>query len=149
MLYLDSPGYISLSGRILLSAIFLLSGINKFLNPQATQQYMADHGMGATGFFLICAMLIEVGAGLSLAFGFWTRTAALLLTLFMIPTTLIFHTNFEDPMQIIQFLKNVAMTGGLLYVYAYGPGPISVDARLAFPEPDETLEERESYRRTG
>ena len=62
--------------------------------------------------------------------GYWTRLDAWALILLLIPTTLIFHTNFADPNQMIQFMKNLAMTGGLLYVAAFGPGRLSLDAQL-------------------
>ena len=126
--------YAPLIGRLLLAAIFLMSGFNKIMSPEATQQYMAAHGMPATGLFLVGAIVVEVGAGLALLLGLWTRLAATALFLFMIPTTLIFHTNFADPNQMIHFLKNLAMMGGLVYVAAYGAGQISLDAWLGRPE---------------
>ena len=122
----------ALIGRLSLAMIFLLSGINKFVDPQGTQQYMAAMGMtSGTTFFYVAATALELGAGLSLLLGFWTRAGVAALVLFMIPTTLIFHTNFGDQNQMIHFMKNIAMTGGLLYVYAFGPGRLSMDARLA------------------
>ena len=127
----DHP-YSTLVGRILLGAIFLLSGINKISDPAGTQGYMAAMGMTwATTFFYLGAVLIEVGGGLSLWLGYWTRAGAALLIGFMIPTTLIFHTNFADPGQMIHFMKNLAMTGGLLYLATYGPGPVSLDRRMS------------------
>jgi putative oxidoreductase len=127
----DHP-YSTLVGRILLGAIFLLSGINKIADPAGTQGYMAAMGMTwGTTLFYLGATLIEVGGGLSLWLGYWTRTGAALLIGFMIPTTLIFHTNFADPNQMIHFMKNLAMTGGLLYLATYGPGPMSLDRRLS------------------
>ena len=130
MLY-DHP-YSTLVGRILLGAIFLLSGINKIADPAGTQGYMVAMGMTwGTMLFYLGAVLIEVGGGLSLWLGYWTRVGAALLIGFMIPTTLIFHTNFADPNQMIHFMKNLAMTGGLLYLATYGPGPISLDRRMS------------------
>lgn len=116
-----------LLGRIMLGAIFLISGINKIVNPEATQQYMASMGMSATEIFLIGAILVEIGAGVSLLLGFWTQIGSAILFLFMIPTTLIFHTDFSSQTQVIMFLKNIAMMGGLLYIYVCGPGRFSVD----------------------
>ena len=144
--------YLPLFGRILLASIFLMSGFNKIMNPEATQQYMIAMGMTwATTFFYLGAIALEVGGGLSLLLGFWTRLGAWALVLFMIPTTLIFHTNFGDPNQMIHFLKNLAMTGGLLYIAAYGPGPISLDGRRTGPiEPTLDLGIRAQIpRRTG
>jgi putative oxidoreductase len=126
--------YLPLFGRVLLACIFLMSGLNKIMNPQGTQQYMITMGMTwATTFFYLGAIAIEIGGGLSLLLGSWTRLGAWALALFMIPTTLIFHTNFGDPNQLIHFLKNLAITGGLLYIAAYGPGPISLDGRQIGP----------------
>jgi len=122
--------YISLIGRILLAAIYVISGINKAMNPEGTQQFMASQGMTSmTEFFYFAAVLVEIGAGLGLVLGYWTRIASGALFMFMIPATLIFHTHLADPNQMIHFMKNLAMMGGLLYVLAYGPGPISLDAR--------------------
>lgn len=121
----------SLIGRILLAAMFLLSGINKMADPQGTQQYMAAMGMTwMTGLFYIGAIAVEVGGALSLLLGYRARIGAWLLVSFMIPTTLIFHTQFGDPNQMIHFLKNLSITGGLLYVAAYGAGGLSMDAGL-------------------
>ena len=145
----------SLVGRILLATIFLMSGFNKIMDPQGTQQYMTAMGMTtATFLFYLGAVVIEVGGGLSLLLGYWARIGAAALFLFMIPTTLIFHTNFADQNQMIHFLKNIAMMGGLLYVMAYGPGRISLDARLGLPTEDRTatgipVRDRRSTRLTG
>ena len=122
--------YTTLVGRLLMAAIFLMSGMHKISDPQGTQQYMQAMGMTwATTLLYLGAIVIEVGGGLSLLLGYWTRAGATALILFMIPTTLIFHTNFADQNQMIHFLKNLAMFGGLFYVAAYGAGPISLDAR--------------------
>jgi putative oxidoreductase len=122
---------LSLIGRILLAAMFLLSGINKIADPQGTQQYMTSMGMTwLTGLFYAGAILLEVGGALSLLLGYRTRIGAWLLIAFMIPTTLIFHTNFADPNQMIHFLKNLSVLGGLLYVATYGAGALSMDAGL-------------------
>lgn len=121
---------LTLIGRILIGMIFVMSGINKILTPDATQQYMAAHGLRTLTLVLyIAAIIVEIGAGLCLLIGYQTRRASSLLLFFMIPTTLLFHTNFADHNQMIHFLKNLSMSGGLLYVLTYGAGPISVDAR--------------------
>ncbi|MEX2493885.1 MAG: DoxX family protein [Nitrospirales bacterium] len=122
--------FFMLLGRIMLGALFLLSGMHKIANPEATQQYMASMGMPATEIFLIGAILVEIGAGLSLLLGFWTHVGSTILFLFMIPTTLIFHTDFSNQTQFIMFLKNIAMMGGLLYVSVWGPGRFSLDMYL-------------------
>jgi putative oxidoreductase len=88
---------------------------------------MASMGMPATEILLIGAILVEIGAGLSLILGYWTHVGSAILFLFMIPTTLIFHTEFSSRTQVIMFLKNLAMMGGLLYLYVWGPGRFSLD----------------------
>ena len=86
--------YGALLARLLLAGIFVLSGVSKIGNFSGTQAYMAARGMPATGFLLFCAILIETGGGLAVLLGYKARLAALLLFLFLIPTTLIFHTAF-------------------------------------------------------
>ncbi len=121
--------YISLVARSSLSLIFLESGVSKILNPVATQQFMAAHGMPLTGFFLVSAILVELGAGLLVLLGYKARWGAFLLIMFLIAATLIFHTNFSDHMQLGQFLKNLAILGGLVMIVQYGPGAVSFDTR--------------------
>jgi len=115
-----------LASRILLSSVFLVSGAKKIFAFQATQGYMAAFGMQMTGVFLVLAILFEVGGGLFLLFGYYPRLGALALILFLIPTTLVFHRNFADPAQISQFLKNVAILGGLFAVLTAGGGSIAL-----------------------
>jgi len=121
--------YISLVGRLLLGLIFVMSGFQKVADPGGTQVFMQAMGITwATTLFYFGAIAVELVGGVSLLLGLWSHSGAILLILFMIPTTLIFHTHFEDPNQMIHFMKNLAMIGGLLYVYAYGPGDRSIDA---------------------
>jgi putative oxidoreductase len=122
---------LTLVGRVLLGLLFLVSGIHKIADPYGTQQYMIMMGMTwMTILFYIGAVAVEVVGSLSLLLGYRARAAGWLLFLFMIPTTLIFHTNFGDPNQMIHFLKNVSIMGGLLYVVRYGAGRYSMDAGL-------------------
>lgn len=124
--YSNSRNIIPLISRVLLSALFIMSGINKILNPVATQQYMASFGMPLTGLFLVAAIVIELGGGLSVLLGYKARWGAIALVIFMIPATLIFHTNFADQMQTIHFMKNLAILGGLLMIIQYGSGAIAL-----------------------
>lgn len=119
--------YISLLARIFLSAIFIKAGINKILNPLGTQEYMASVGVPFTGILLIATIIVLLVGGLSVLFGYKTRLGAILLVGFLIPTTLIFHTNF--PEGETAFLKNLGLMGGLLMMVAFGPGSVSVDER--------------------
>lgn len=118
--------HIPLIARILLSALFLWSGINKALNPAATQEYMAMYNLPLTGLLMVAAILVELGGGLSLLLGYYARTGAIALALFIIPATLIFHTDFSNQMQQIMFMKNLSILGGLLMVIQYGPGNIAL-----------------------
>lgn len=113
-------------GRLLLSAIFLLAGYGKITNFGGTQSYMEMHGLPFAPFFLVCAMLLEMIGGLSLLTGYKARWGALALFLFLIPTTVIFHTDFADPAQMQMFLKNLAIMGGLLQVFSFGPGKYKI-----------------------
>jgi putative oxidoreductase len=111
-----------LVARVLLSSIFLFSGVRKILAFSGTEAYMAKFGMKMTGLFLVLAILFEIGGGLSVLLGYYPRLGALALLLFLIPTTAVFHRNFSDPAQIGQFAKNVAIMGGLLAVLSAGGG---------------------------
>jgi len=118
----ETRNHLPLIARILLSGLFIWSGINKVLHPLATQEYMAASGIPLTGLFLIATIALEIGAGLLLFFGYYARLGAIALAIFLVPATLIFHTNLGDPMQQIMFFKNLAILGGLLMVVQYGPG---------------------------
>lgn len=119
----------SLVGRILISVIFLFSGYGKLMAPSATQKFMADAGLPLVQVLLVCTIIVELGGGLLLLLGWRARIAALVVFLFLIPVTLTFHTNFADRMQLMHFLTNLAIMGGLLMVFAHGPGPISLDGK--------------------
>ncbi len=128
--------YGALLARIFLVSIFILAGVSKISNFSGTQAYMASRSMSATALLLPCAILIETGGGLAVLLGYKTRLVALLLFLFLIPTTLIFHTAFggsfpPEQMQIQQamVLKNLAIMGGLLTLAVHGAGSLSLDAR--------------------
>lgn len=111
-----------LLSRILLSSIFLFSGVKKIFAFQATQAYMASFGMQMTGILLALAILFELGGGLSLLLGYYPRLGALALILFLVTATLVFHREFSNPAQVIHFSKNVAILGGLFAVLAAGGG---------------------------
>jgi len=119
-----------LIGRILLVLIFLNSGIGKIGNFEATAQFMAKFGMTNINLFLIGAIFIELAGSITIILGYFTRFGALLLFIFLVPTTLIFHTNFADQIQMIMFMKNVSMFGGCLVLLSVGPGRLSLDYLL-------------------
>jgi putative oxidoreductase len=117
----------SLIGRILLVLIFLNSGIGKIGNFEGTMQYMIKFGMPYTSLFLFGAIVFELLGSITIILGYFTRFGALLLIIFLIPTTLIFHTNFADPGQKIHFIKNVSMLGGCFLTLSFGAGRFSLD----------------------
>jgi len=119
--------YVNLAGRILLAHIFLLAGINKITGYSGTQAYM--EAMGVPGMLLPLVILLEVGGALALIVGWQTRWAAYALALFSIVSALIFHSNLSDQIQMILFMKNWAMAGGLLVLAANGAGAFSLDQR--------------------
>ena len=119
-----------LVGRCLLGLLFIVSGIGKITGYSATAGYMAGHGLPFVALLLPLTILVELGGGLMLVFGWHARRAALVLLLFLIPTTLIFHNFWAVPAeqmqgQKINFLKNLAIMGGMLYVTVFGSGPLS------------------------
>jgi putative oxidoreductase len=139
--------WIPVVGRVLLSAIFILSGLMKFIHWNETAGYMASQGMPAVPFFLFLAAAIELLGGLSLLLGFKARAGAALLALYLIPVTLVFHRfwdfqGMDGQQQFIQFMKNLAIMGGLWTVAAFGPGSVSLDARTPRSLEDELPERR-------
>jgi putative oxidoreductase len=128
----------ALVGRVVLSLIFLFSGVMKLFHWSATTESMTKEGMVAVPFFLAMAILFELAGGLSLLLGFKSRYGALALIVFLIPVTLIFHDfwTYEGGQamnQMQHFMKNLAIMGGLLVVVGLGPGPLSFDARRDRP----------------
>ena len=116
-----------LVGRILLALIFLQSGIGKIENFAGTAQYMASQGMPYASFFLVGAIFFELVGSITVILGYFTRLGAVLILIFLIPTTLIFHNIWVDPKMMIQFMKNVSIFGGFLFVLAAGAGRYSLD----------------------
>ncbi len=124
----------SLAGRILLAAIFIQSSYGKIGGFEGTVKYMASKGLPASEVLLPIAIAIELVGGILLVIGWKARWAAAAIFLFLVPTTLVFH-NFlglegaEARQQMIHFMKNLAIMGGMLTVIAHGPGGWSLDRR--------------------
>lgn len=114
-------------GRILLSLIFVQSGLNKIVNYAGTQGYMESAGV--PGGLLPLVIAVEVAGGLAVILGWHARLAAFLLAGFSLLSGLLFHGNFADQMQMILLMKNVALAGGFLMIVSHGGGPFSVDNR--------------------
>lgn len=114
--------------RILLAHIFLLAGVNKIGQYAGTAGYMES--MGVPGELLPLVIALEILGALALIIGYQTRWAATALAGFTIVSALIFHNNLADQMQMIMFMKNFAIAGGLLLLSAHGAGHVSVDQYL-------------------
>lgn len=118
-----------LAGRILLGAIFLISGLGKIGAYAGTAGYMAS--VGVPGALLPAVIALEVLGAIAIIIGYKTRITAVLLAGFTLLAGVLFHNNFGDQIQMIMFLKNVAITGGFLLLAANGAGALSLDRRLA------------------
>lgn len=116
-----------LTGRVLMSSIFIMAGINKISGYAGTQGYMES--MGVPGALLPLVILLQVGGGLAVLSGWHTRIAAFLLAGFCVLSALIFHANFGDQAQSILFMKNMAMAGGLLFLVSGGKHAWSIDVK--------------------
>jgi putative oxidoreductase len=118
-----------LVGRICLSAIFLISGSGKLAAPAATIGFISSMGLPFPQLSLGISVCVEILGGVALLVGYRVRVAAGVLAAFCVATAIFFHAHFADQNQFIHFLKNIAMTGGMLQVVAFGAGRYSVDAR--------------------
>ncbi|MCB4803027.1 putative oxidoreductase [Methylobacterium brachiatum] len=125
----SATALLPVTGRVLMSALFLVSGIGKLAAPAATLATIRAAGLPLPEVSFAAAALVEVLGGLLLIAGYRTRLVALALAGFAVATALTFHTALADPNQMFHFLKNLAVAGGLLQVAAFGAGPVSLDAR--------------------
>jgi putative oxidoreductase len=116
-----------LIGRVLLAHIFLLAGINKISGYAGTQGYM--EAMGVPGMLLPLVIALEIAGGLALIIGWQTRWASYALAIFTLLAAFLFHSKFGDQMQMILFMKNIAIVGGLLLLSVSGPGQLSLAAK--------------------
>jgi len=116
---------VEILGRLLLSAIFLINGIGKIFNYEGTIQYMENFDV--PGYLIIPAITVEILFPILLILGYYTKFSALVLSLFTLALAVIFHTDFSNQMQLMSFLKNIAIAGGFLIIFVYGPGKYSID----------------------
>ncbi|MBZ9808534.1 DoxX family protein [Mesorhizobium sp. BR1-1-9] len=118
-----------LLGRILLAVIFLLSGFGKLSALSGTAAYFGGLGLPLPTVTAIVVGLVELLGGLAILVGFQTRIAAWVLAIFTVATALVAHTGWADQMQMINFMKNLAIAGGFLVLASSGAGAYSVDAK--------------------
>jgi len=121
-----------LVGRVLIALIFIVSGLSKIPGWDSTVQYLASKGLPWVPVFLFPAIFIEVVGGLSVLLGYKARIGALVLSLYLIPVSLVMHsfwnfTGMEFQTQLANFMKNLAIMGGLLQIVTFGAGRISLD----------------------
>ena len=121
--------YLALAARLMIAAIFLLSGFSKLAAPSATIGFIGSVGLPFPTMGYAGALAVELGISLALVVGFKTRLAAAVLAAFSVMTAIVFHGSLGEQDQFIQFWKNVAIAGGLLQIAAFGPGRLSVDRR--------------------
>ena len=119
---------IEVLGRIFLSAIFLINGIEKIFYYEETIQYMENFNV--PGNLIIPAIIVEILFPILLIIGYQTKFSALILSLFTLTLAIIFHTDFSDQIQLISFLKNIAIAGGFLIIFVRGAGKYSIDHKL-------------------
>ena len=116
---------VELVGRIFLSALFLIEGFGKISNQENVIMYMEDYGVPEILF--VPATVLEILFPLLLIVGYKTKWAAAVMALFTFTVAIIFHTDFSEGMQMIFFLKDLAIAGGFMIILVYGPGKISLD----------------------
>lgn len=131
--------YLAPIGRLLLVTIFLASGANKVMDWQQPAQMMADKGLPAVNVLLSVAVALEIIGGLSVLLGIYARLGALMLLAFLVPVSVIMHDFWtlegaQQMPEMINFMKNVSIAGGVVLVLALGAGPCSFDS-LMTPKP--------------
>ena len=112
-------------GRILLSTLFLVEGVRKFFFQEETIMYMEDYGVPEILFFP--SLGLEIVFPILLIVGYKTRFSASIMALFTLTVALIFHTNFNNQMELLIFLKDIAIAGGFLIVATNKPKMLSID----------------------
>jgi putative oxidoreductase len=119
---------IEIIGRIFLSTVFLIAGVNKIFNYEGTTTYMESFGV--PDFLYIPAIILEILFPLLIIIGYQTKISALIMAIFSISLAIIFHTDFSNQMQVMSFLKNFAIAGGFIIIFVNGPSRWSIDYML-------------------
>jgi putative oxidoreductase len=130
---LQSP--LALAARVLLALLFVPAGFSKIAGFAGTVGYIGSVGLPLPELGAVIAIMVELGLGLALLVGFQTRMAALLIAVFTVAAGVFFHAFWAVPAEQvminqIMFMKNIAIAGGLLALVAFGPGKLSLDAKL-------------------
>ena len=112
-------------GRVLLSSLFIIEGVNKFFNQEETIMYMEDYGVSEIFFFP--TVILEVFIPILLIVGYKTRILGSIMCLFTLTVALIFHLDFDSQIQLIMLLKDLAIAGGFLLIASREPGLCSID----------------------
>ena len=115
-------------GRLLLSALFLIEGFGKISMHENVIMYMEDYGV--PGVLFVPAIILEILFPILLIAGYRTKWVASVMALFTFTVAIIFHTDFTEGMQVMLFLKDIAIAGGFMIIIAHGPGKISLDHYL-------------------
>ena len=118
---------LELFGRILISTLFLVNGLSKINNYENTIIWMESFNL--PGFFLVPAIVLEIVAPIFVIIGFKTKVAAASISLFCLATAIIFHSDFSDQAQLTAFLKNIALSGGFIFLVVNGPKGFSLDKK--------------------
>jgi putative oxidoreductase len=126
---MDVTRFLPLLGRLLIGLPFLMSGFGKLTAYGATTAYIGSVGLPLAPLGWAIAVAFEVGGGLLLMLGFRARAVAFGMAVFVLATAIFFHRNFADQNQMIHFLKNIMIAGGLLQIAHFGAGRFSLDAR--------------------
>jgi len=125
----NTTRYLPFLGRLLIGGIFAVSGLAKLAAYGPTTAEIASVHLPFPPLAFAVAVIVELGFGLLLVIGLQTRFVALVLAIWCVVTAVFFHANFADQMQMINFLKNLMIAGGLLQIVHFGAGAVSVDGR--------------------
>jgi putative oxidoreductase len=126
---MNATRYLPFAGRLLIGLPFAMSGLGKLGAYGLTTQMISAAGLPLPPLAFAVAVAVELGGGLLLVAGYRTRLVAVALVLFSLATAVSIHSNFADQNQMIHFLKNVMIAGGLLQIAAFGAGALSIDNR--------------------
>ena len=131
---MTTPAPVALVARLLLALMFVLAGLSKLAGLEGTAAYIGSAGLPMPGVLALATAVLEIVGGVALAIGYQARIGALALALFTVVASVLFHNFWAVPadqayVQQLMFMKNLAVAGGLLFVFALGAGPASLDAR--------------------